>query len=284
MHGHAFSEFDHFYDKWKLVTTRFRRDTNELRFVYANDLAWNTLEANKTEFPDGAVLGKIAYTTQEDPRFVSSMVPSGTKRYQFMIRDQKKFADTGGWGYLLFNSHGQTFPEDPVNTSKACAACHNIVSDRGYVFSEIVHVNPFEISRHESTKAPPRIQFSNLAASRLGRELRRLLPASTTTVRAVEGELRRSLFEGTLNEIRPTLTLEAVKNGRPAILVSENGEEFSYAYANPKATKCGKGAVSISYGMTSPNLASAAGSSERILKMGSFCYAKNEPSIRPTTD
>src|SRR4051812_4515226 len=45
MNGHSLREFVGFEKNWKLVTVRFRKDTGELRFTYANDLAWKNLKA-----------------------------------------------------------------------------------------------------------------------------------------------------------------------------------------------------------------------------------------------
>ena len=130
MSGYKLDQFKNFENTWKLVTVRFRKDTGELRFTYANSLAWKTLSSNNRNYPDGSVFAKIGIATQEDPAFTSSAVPSGARRYQFMVRNAKKHQDTEGWGYALFDKNGKTFPGEPKVASQACAACHHLVPDR----------------------------------------------------------------------------------------------------------------------------------------------------------
>lgn len=131
MNGHELKEFAGFERNWKLVTVRFRKDTGEMRFTYANDLAWKALMSGATDYPKGSVFAKIGLATLEDPSFASSAVPSGARRYQFMVRDKTKYSETDGWGYALFDANGKTFPGEPKEASLACAACHHIVPERG---------------------------------------------------------------------------------------------------------------------------------------------------------
>lgn len=282
MHGHSFSEFKDFHRKWKQVTVRYRLDSHEMRFIYANDIAWRALTSGKRDYPDGAVFGKIGYISEEDKAFPSSIVPSGAKRFQFMVRDRKRFAETDGWGYLLFNGKGLTFPGNPVEAAKACAACHRIVPDRGYVFAEPVNDEPFVLKSAKQDAKPAsaesmRVRFEDLGTESLPSELRRLLPDGTTGVRSVTGEMRKNLFEGTLNEIRPSLTKEALSSGKPAVLLSESGSLYSFAAKEKSARNCPPNEVSISYGTTVPSptftRASSGSESEQILKIGHYCHA-----------
>jgi hypothetical protein len=45
------------------------------------------------------------------------------------------------------------------------------------------------------------------------------------------------VFQGTIDEIRPTLTREALRSGLPAVLVNEVGERFSMVIARA-ASSC----------------------------------------------
>src|SRR6185437_3765393 len=136
MSGYTLHQFGDFEKNWHLVTVRFRKDTGEMRFVYANESAWRTLLEGKTDYPDGAVFGKVAVMTQEDTAFPASAVPSGARRVQFMVRNSAKHATTDGWGYALFNAYGKRFPDKPDTQPIACAACHRLVRERGEVFSQ----------------------------------------------------------------------------------------------------------------------------------------------------
>src|SRR4051812_40536000 len=97
MSGVRLQDFRDFEKKWHLVTVRYRKDTAELRFTYANDIAWEALNRHSLDYPEGAVFGKIGVATQSDLSFASSSVPSGARRYQFMVRNKEKYQDTNGW-------------------------------------------------------------------------------------------------------------------------------------------------------------------------------------------
>jgi hypothetical protein len=53
---------------------------------------------------------------------------------QFMVKDSKRYASTGGWGFAHFDD-GKPGSETVHN---ACFACHAIVSDRDMVFNRYV--------------------------------------------------------------------------------------------------------------------------------------------------
>lgn len=241
MHGIKLSDYGDFEKKWRLVTVRFRKDTSELRFTYANDSAWSHLQkisrkntpSPKNEsliaaesYPLGAVFAKVGIKTAEDPAFVSSAVPSGVRRVQFMVRNEKKFAETDGWGYALFDSSGKTFPGDLKQASMACAACHKIVPDRGYVFSQFM--TGFAPARPALSEGS-RIKFENLQSKDLPEFIQLHLPPKAETVRSVTGSIAEQVFPGTLDEIRPALTREVIRSGVPAILLSKKKGETLYS-------------------------------------------------------
>jgi hypothetical protein len=66
----------------------------------------------------------------------------------FMVKDSKRFADSGGWGYAAFqyDAASDTFtPSDqtakpPQGHDARCGfACHTIVKGRDFVFTEYAH-------------------------------------------------------------------------------------------------------------------------------------------------
>ncbi len=253
MHGIKLSDYGDFEKKWKLVTVRFRKDTSELRFTYANESAWRHLQkisqknapssSNENpiaaeSYPLGAVFAKVGIKTAEDPAFLSSAVPSGVRRVQFMVRDENKFAETDGWGYALFDSKGSTFPGDLKQASMACAACHKIVPDRGYVFSQ------FMTGFAPTKPALPeggRVKFENLQTKDLPEFIQLQLPPKSVTVRSVTGPIAEQVFPGTLDEIRPALTREVIRSGDPAILLSKKKGEILYSivYSTNSKGSCG---------------------------------------------
>ena len=68
MNGISLKDYRGFDKKWKLVTVRYRKDTGEMRFVYANPLAEKTLMSGKTDYPDGAVFAKVEFQPLKGPK------------------------------------------------------------------------------------------------------------------------------------------------------------------------------------------------------------------------
>ena len=50
---------------------------------------------------------------------------------QFMVKDSKKYAATGGWGYAQFND-GKALDDSMMQT---CYPCHQAVKSRDFVFT-----------------------------------------------------------------------------------------------------------------------------------------------------
>ncbi len=118
---------DRFWERWTLVTVRFRSDNNEQRFVYANPIAQQAFVSGARTFPKGAMLAKIAFASVSDPAFPASKQPIGVTRVQLMQKD-----DTA-WRYAIYPASMRGAEEQAVVA--ACDACHAIVRDRDSVFS-----------------------------------------------------------------------------------------------------------------------------------------------------
>ena len=226
MNGYKLKDYEEFLHEWRFVTVRYRKDTGEMRWTYANDVAWEALLAGK-DYPDGSIFVKIGIGTLEDPDFVSSAVPAGAKRFQLMVKDSKKHADTDGWGYALFDATGVTFDEDPKKQADACHACHVLVRQRDYVFSQRASLDVRRNTVAPRTGASPGVTFVTVSASTLPEKVQGMLVGGISQVRMIEGPLRKHMFQGTIDEIRPTLTKEALGSGMPTLLLSEAGDRFS---------------------------------------------------------
>jgi hypothetical protein len=134
--GITLSSYDRFWEKWHLVTTRFRKDNGEQRFVFANDIAYKAIKEGKSVYPDGAMFGKVAFIAGEDAAFPVSEEPVSFSRVQLMRKDSHAYPDQNGWGYALY-AKGTGVPYGTEKeTVNACHACHLIVRDRDHVFSK----------------------------------------------------------------------------------------------------------------------------------------------------
>jgi len=232
MNDIKFEEYKDFQSKWHLVTVRYRVDSGEMRFTYANDIAWRDIKKLKPDYSDGAIFGKVGLITEKDPAFTSSLVPSGTKRFQLMVKNKKKYKETDGWGYALFDQNGGLFPGDIRTATLACAACHRIVPERDYVFSR-----PALIDSGANTLIDARSKFMNELnffkkekVEDLANTFKKLINPNFKTIYALSGELKKNAFSGTLDEIVPLLIENSSMTGEPSALYIDNS---NFTLVNP---------------------------------------------------
>jgi len=129
------------YRDWKVVSVAHEAgELNDIRAVLGNDIAIKAYREGKLPFPEGAIVGRIAwsYVASEENnksfgRDQSFVAGSPTDSYlQFMVKDSKKYAATGGWGYSSFDKDGKPTNEAAMKT---CFPCHQKVTDRDFIFT-----------------------------------------------------------------------------------------------------------------------------------------------------
>jgi hypothetical protein len=129
------------YRDWKLVSVAHEEgNLNDLRAILGNDVAIKAYREGKLPFPDGAVIARIAwaYVPSEENNKVfgraQSFVPGPPTDWylQFMVKDSRKYAATGGWGYAQFDKDGKPAPDAKLRT---CYPCHEPIRARDYVFT-----------------------------------------------------------------------------------------------------------------------------------------------------
>lgn len=137
--GLALSEFKG-YEQWELISVS---QSGPLIEVILGDPAMvaafkSGLPAEGKQFPDGVRMVKIhwnAKKSETDPNH--ALVPDTLHDIDTMMRDSKRFAATGNWGYSQFNYDAKTDSFSPLGTGSACGyACHTIVKAEDYVFTE----------------------------------------------------------------------------------------------------------------------------------------------------
>ena len=144
--GLAFSEFRG-YEDWQTVAVSHNGD--KLAIILGNpaliDAYKSGIPGNGKPFPDGAKFAKIHWTAKKDESQPGEpIVPGALHDTDFMVKDSKRFADSGGWGYAQFDydAASESFkPGDENSTppqehdAKCGFACHTIVADKDYVFT-----------------------------------------------------------------------------------------------------------------------------------------------------
>jgi hypothetical protein len=127
------------YRDWKLISVAHEEGIlNDIRAILGNDIAIKAYREGTLPFPDGAVVVRLAWNYEASAEnnkafgraqsFVAGPPKNGV---QFMVKDSRKYASTGGWGFAQFND-GK--PADEA-VHKACFACHRPAEGRDFVFS-----------------------------------------------------------------------------------------------------------------------------------------------------
>jgi Cytochrome P460 len=126
------------YRDWKLISVAHEAgNLNDLRAVVGNDVAIKAYREGKLPFPDGTIIARLAwsYVPSEENNKVfgrdQSFVAGAATNVQFMVKDSKKYAATGGWGFAQFKD-GK--PDDTAQL-KTCFPCHEPVKARDFVFT-----------------------------------------------------------------------------------------------------------------------------------------------------
>jgi len=129
------------YRDWRLISVAHEAgNLNDLRAILGNDIAIKAYREGTLPFPDGTIIARIAwsYVPSEENNKVfgraQSFVPGSPPDWylQFMVKDSKKYAATGGWGFAQFNKDGKPADEAMLKT---CFPCHVPAKDRDYVFT-----------------------------------------------------------------------------------------------------------------------------------------------------
>jgi hypothetical protein len=127
------------YRDWKLISVAHEEgNLNDLRALLGNDVAIKAYREGKLPFPDGTIIARLAwsYVPSEENNKVfgrsQSFVAGPATNVQFMVKDSKKYAATGGWGFAQFKD-GK--PADAA-LLKTCFPCHEPVKARDFVFTQ----------------------------------------------------------------------------------------------------------------------------------------------------
>ncbi|MFK4387350.1 cytochrome P460 family protein [Bradyrhizobium sp. USDA 223] len=123
------------YKQWELIApAEEAAPLDELRAVVGNQAAIDAYQAGKLPFPDGTVLVKRAWKRKQSPEFASATIPGAATTVQVMVKDSKKYASTGGWGF------GRFINGKPVDEAqhRTCWGCHEArAKNHDYVFTRL---------------------------------------------------------------------------------------------------------------------------------------------------
>jgi hypothetical protein len=136
--GIAFSDFKG-YEDWSVVSSA--RTDEVLKVIVGNPTMINAYKAgspgNGQPFPEGSRIVKLQWKPKKSTEapFVVDVPDVFTQAF-VMEKDSKRFPNTGGWGYALFNydAASDKFTADPKSLSDCGNACHTAVKAKDYIF------------------------------------------------------------------------------------------------------------------------------------------------------
>jgi hypothetical protein len=144
--GLAFSEFRG-YEAWETIAVS--RNETAVAVILGNPAMIDAYKAgfpgNGKPAPDGAKMAKVHWAPKPNEFFKSATVPGTLENVDFMVKDSTRFADSGGWGYAVFDydAASDTFKPGTMagkppqgNDAKCGAACHTAAKARDYVFTD----------------------------------------------------------------------------------------------------------------------------------------------------
>ena len=131
------------YRDWKLISVNrlVTGKVDQLRAQLGNDIAIKAFQEEKLPFPDGTMIAALHWdyvpSEANDKVLVSafpgahSFVAGPTVNIQIMVKDSKRYAATGGWGFADFKD---SKPGDEA-LHKTCFPCHEPAKDHDFVFA-----------------------------------------------------------------------------------------------------------------------------------------------------
>src|SRR4029450_8381817 len=116
------------YRDWKLISVAHEEaNLNSFAAVLGNDVAIKAYRDGKLPFPDGAIIAALHYrfvpSEENNKAFgqAQSFVAGDPTNVQFMVKDSKKYASTGGGGGGHFSQDGTPGGDALLKT---CSPCH----------------------------------------------------------------------------------------------------------------------------------------------------------------
>jgi hypothetical protein len=144
--GLAMSEFSG-YEGWQAIS--ISRNERVVAMILGNPVMIEAYQAgipaNGQPVPDGAKMAKIHWAPKKSQFFPDATVPGELLNVDFMVKDSKRFADSAGWGWAVFdyNATSNSFTPGTLsgtppqgNDAKCGLGCHTLAKTRDYVFTE----------------------------------------------------------------------------------------------------------------------------------------------------
>src|ERR671917_696178 len=122
------------YRDWRLISVaREEGNLDDLRAILGNDVAIEASREGRLPYPDGTIIARLAWSYHpleessaafgRPQSFVAGIPKNGV---QFMVKNSRRYASTGGWGFAHFDA-GKPASEAVHDT---CFPCPAVPKDR----------------------------------------------------------------------------------------------------------------------------------------------------------
>jgi len=129
------------------ATSNWADDSSEPKKP-AQKPSWSSFQIyRKTSLVSILTAAKIEWRPKKSPDAPYDIaVPGNVYDVDFMVKDGKRFTDSGGWGYAVFKHDAASDTFTPAtlthkppqgNDAKCGFGCHTIVKGKDYIFTEL---------------------------------------------------------------------------------------------------------------------------------------------------
>ncbi|WP_198419538.1 cytochrome P460 family protein [Geomonas oryzae] len=125
------------YMSWRVVAPSYREDKGHIRVITGNEIAVAGLRAGVKPLPDGSVLAKVAWKAVKHPSFPVATESGEFVQVEFMVKDAKKYKETGGWGFARFVGKDLKPYGKDASFVNECFGCHTPVAANDYLFTRM---------------------------------------------------------------------------------------------------------------------------------------------------
>lgn len=122
------------YKDWRVLAVSHRLEKKFVRAILGNDIAINAGRAGKTHpWPDGTIIAKLSWKEQSHANWPQAVVPGEFAGAEAMVKDSKKYPETGGWGFGRWE--GKTLVMNDKEKTATCFACHSPMKAQDYTYT-----------------------------------------------------------------------------------------------------------------------------------------------------
>lgn len=122
------------YRDWQIVNISDRFDNGTMRVILGNDVAMAAIDKHQTNpWPNGTIFAKVAWEQLTDSNTIANT--GELKQVEFMIKDDKKFASSAGWGWARWKGNDLKPYGKTLTFSQECVNCHRPLKDNDFVFT-----------------------------------------------------------------------------------------------------------------------------------------------------